>query len=80
MHFIAERTIGLVTDVPDYDLPAAVPGERNIEKCVFSDLSRRHQLLYWMFGAYPFASDPNQPAFPCRELALVRDTPSDLLL
>ena len=39
IHFIAERTVGLLTDVPDYDLPAAVLRERKIEKRVFSDLS-----------------------------------------
>jgi hypothetical protein len=38
MRFIAEWAVGLHTDVPDYDLPAAVPRKRNIEKRVFNDL------------------------------------------
>ena len=65
MRFIAEWTVGLLTRVPDYDPPAAVSSERNIEKRLFSDLPRRHQLLCWMLGAYPFAWHPNQPAFLC---------------
>ena len=80
MRFIAEWAVGLLTDVPDYDLPAAVPRERNIEKRVFNEFSRRHQFLCRMLRAYPLARHPNQPALACRELALLADTPRGLLL